>query len=110
VSGHGYVLTARPAKADAVLPSQRADKDTDSGLYTYSERGVLLAEQTIVNSTFCALVLVPIFVLYFLSSKLGKLSKLFIVLACVLLVAPIASALANKTQKASLGVMAGYVI
>ncbi len=107
MSDHGYVLTARPAKTDAVLPSQRADKDTNSGLYTYSERGVLLAEQTIVNFAFCALVLVPIFLLYFLGSKLGKL---FIVLACVLLVAPIASAFANKAQKASLGVMAGYVI
>ena len=60
----------------------------------------------LILSASCALVGV-VFPKLYLVELVGKL---FIVLACVLLVAPIASALSNQAQKASLGVMAGYVI
>ena len=83
---------------------QAGTEDPQSGFFNYSERGVRIAEQTIVNTAFCILVLAPIFALSFTTSKVGKL---LLLLACVLLVSFVSSVLSDNAQKSSLAVVAG---
>jgi hypothetical protein len=65
---------------------------------------VRLAEQTIVNATFCVLVLAPIFALSFVTNRIAKL---FLVLGCVLLASFVSSVLSDKVQKSNLAIVAG---
>jgi len=75
-----------------------------SDILLYSETAVRRTEQTLINLSFCLLVLGPIFVLSFVGNKVAKL---LIVLGCVLATSVLASVLSNNAQKSSLAVMAG---
>ena len=79
----------------------RSDK---SGLFTYSERKIRIVEQTIINAAFCVLILGPIWLLSYLTSRAGKLS---VILVSVLITCLVASFLPGHAQKTSLGVVVG---
>jgi hypothetical protein len=83
---------------------QSGPQNPQSSLYYYSERGVRLAEQTIVNASFCILVLAPVFALSYITSQIAKL---FLVLGCVLLASFVSSVLSDTVQKSNLAVVAG---
>jgi hypothetical protein len=97
-------VTCDSAKGNVLIQAQPGTSGRRSSILLYSENAVRRTEQTLVNLSFCVLVLGPIFVLSFLTSKVGKL---FLVFAFVLPTAVLASALSDNAQKGSLAVMAG---
>ena len=75
-----------------------------SSIFTYSAKKVDRVEDMLLNIAFCLLVIGPVCILSYLSSK-GV--KLFVVLLSVCLTSVVASSLSNLVQKTSLALMAG---
>jgi hypothetical protein len=97
-------VTCHSVKENILTQAQPGTSDRQSSILLYSEDAVRRTEQTLVNLSFCVLVLGPIFGLSFLTSRVGKL---FLVLAFVVPTSILASVLSDNAQKSSLAVMAG---
>jgi hypothetical protein len=69
----------------------------------YSEAAVRRLEIILINIIFCLAILLPIFVLSFLGSKVGKL---ILVLGFVIIAAAVTSFVATSVQKNSFAVLA----
>ncbi|KAH8601494.1 hypothetical protein B0O99DRAFT_606757 [Bisporella sp. PMI_857] len=86
---------------------KRFTNGESSGLpiYVYSEANVRFAEEVFVNATFCFLLVCPVIVLSYLSSKLWRL--IFVTL-CLLVVSAFSGGFLNTPNRANLAFMAGY--
>lgn len=74
-----------------------------AGFETYSEAAVRLTENVIVSLMFITLVLLPVFLLLFIQSKVRKMA---VVLGFVVLVSAVITFVANGMQRVNLGAMA----
>ncbi|KAG0650289.1 hypothetical protein D0Z07_3186 [Hyphodiscus hymeniophilus] len=74
-------------------------------IYFYSEGGIRFAEEVIINAAFCLLLIGPVIVLSYLTSKMWKL--IFISL-CLLVASAFSGGFLNAPNKTGLGLVAGY--
>ncbi|KIX01971.1 uncharacterized protein Z518_07910 [Rhinocladiella mackenziei CBS 650.93] len=73
--------------------------------HLYSENKVRMAEKIIINLAFCIMVMVPLFILSYLTNVT---IKLLVITTAFFITSVIASVLSNNIENASLAVIAGY--